>query len=404
MVTRNRRTDAGTIRRQFRHTVRSSANRSRIGMPAIVALVMAFGGVARGQDDAAPVNDFTSIEQRPGYVEAVRQIATGEERAGLATLEKLATDFPADPDLFLLHYNAACGRARLKELDAAFDQLDLAVTGGYPIHPLRREKLDHDPDLAPLRADPRFAPLRERARAMVEAIAGSWDQLIAPYEWVPPPPDDPAKAKEPLPLLIVLHPYAEERAEYAHRLFEPFCAQHRFALFAPGGRQIVAPDRFAWFGAAGEFINGFRWEQREIVKALDEFKKRVAIDPARIYVAGVGQGAGLGFAIAMRNPQWVRGAVLFHGGYAPVSLRDWNEAAAQWGRRVAWVHGESVARYPLAPLEAYAAQLQSQGLAVRLFPQPGDGALSATAVAAALAERLPWIDEVPFERPKPAGR
>ena len=368
------------------------------------ALLIASGGVARAQEDSAPVNDITSIEQRAGYVDAVRQIASGEERTGLATLEQLAVRFPADPDLFLLHYNAACGHARLKELDAAFAQLDLAVAGGYPIHPLRRQKLDHDPDLAALRADPRFAPLRERARTMVDAIAGSWEQLIAPYEWVPPPPDDPAKAAEPLPLLIVLHPHGAERGEFAQRLFEPFCAEHRFALFAPGGRQMIAPDRFAWFGAAGDFIDGFRWEQREIVKALDAFKARVAIDPKRIYVAGVGQGAGLGFAIAMRNPQWVRGAVLFHGGYAPVTLRDWSEPAAAWGRRVALVHGEAVERYPLAPLEAYAAQLQSQGLAVRLFAQPGDGSLSATAVGAALAERLAWIDEAPFERPKPAGR
>src|SRR6185295_4073395 len=117
---------------------------------------------------------------------------------------------------------------------------------------------------------------------------------------------------------------------------------------APSGLEFLAPGRFAWAAAPGDFLDGFRADQRRIFFAVEKLRKDAAIDPQRIYVAGVGQGAGLGFAIALRNPQWVRGAVLFGGGYAPATLDDWLERSVAAGRRVALVHGESDALYPFA--------------------------------------------------------
>lgn len=375
-----------------------------IGGLALAAMLLLATGRARAQDDVAPVGDIVSIEQRAGYVEAVGRIASGEEAAGIAALEKIAALHPEDPDRFLLHYNLACGHARLGDLDAAFRELGTAVTGGYAVHPQRLKNLLTDPDLEKARADARFDEIALQAKAIHDGLQAHWDELVSPYTFVPPPPADPEEAKKPLPLLIVLHPYGEERGEYARRLFEPWCAAHRFALFAPGGQQLIAPERFAFFMAEGDFIDGFRLAQRQVVMALDRFRKSVAIDPERIYVTGAGQGAGLGFAIAMRNPQWVRGAVLFDGGYAPASLRDWVEAAVRWKRRVALVHPEDDPRYPLAPLDAWVAQLEQQGFALRLDTVPGDGKLLPEAVAAGLDRQLPWIDEEPFQRPADAGR
>lgn len=370
----------------------------------IAALLLGMAVGARAQDDVAPLGDVVSIERRPGYVDAVVQIAKGEESAGLAVLARLAMEWKDDPDLFLLHFNAGCGHARLKQLNEAFAELEQAVAGGYGVHPGRLANLAADPDLENLRADARFAALLQKAESLSVAIAASRKELIAPYEFVPPPCADAAEAKKPLPLLLVFHPYGEERAEFARRLYEPFCTAHRFALLAMSGRQIIGPERFAYFAGGGDFADGFRAEQRHAVIALGEMKKRVAIDPQRIYVSGFGQGAGLGFAVAMRNPQWVRGAVLFDGGYAPASLRDWSDAAVSWGRRVALVHPESDPRYPLAPLESYFAQLESQGFALQLLTVPGNAAPTGTSVAESLAARLAWIDEVPFQRPAADGR
>lgn len=386
-----------------------SLGRGAVRSLAALALLAAR---SRAQDDSAPTRDVVSIQQRPGYVEAVQAIASGEEEAGIAALAALLAAAPAEPDLFLLHYNLACGHARRGALDPAFAALGEAVESGYAIHPLRLQNLLTDRDLEPLRADPRFAALRDRAIALHESLRTSFEELTAPYEFLPPEPPPPAGAEAstapaapPLrPLLLVLHPFGAERADYARRLFEPFCAEHGFALFAPSGNQMIAPERFAFFASSVDFVDGFRLAQRRVVMALEEFKQRARIDPQRIYVTGEGQGAGLSFALAIRNPQWVRGAVLFDGGYAPATTKDWLAASAERGRRIAIVHREDDPRYPLAPLENYVLQLESQGLAIRLFPRTAGGPLSPEVVAATLALRLPWIDEVPFQSPAAPGR
>jgi predicted esterase len=383
--------------------VRGALRRTARWATLCVAHAASLGGTARAQDDAAPTSDAVSIEQREGYVDAVRKIATGEEEAGLAELATILARHGDDPDIFMLHYNVACGHARRGELDPAFAALDLAVRGGYGIHPGRRHNLEHDPDLASLRGDVRYAEAVSEAHALAKAIESSWDDLTAAFEFVPPPTGEATEDPKPLPLLIVLHPYGAERAEFARRWYEPFCAEHRFALLAPSGRRIIAPERFAFFSGASEFIDLFRLEQRQVIAALEALKKRVAIDPERIYVTGCGQGAGFGFALAMRNPQWVRGAVLFDGGYAPATLKDWETHAVRFGRRVALVHRDGDPRYPLAPLEDFATQLASRGLQVELFAGPAGPDRDAKSVGDLLAARLAWIDKVPFQRGADGG-
>lgn len=58
------------------------------------------------------------------------------------------------------YYNMACAYTRLKNIDKAFETLGKAVDEGYN----DRGSIESDTDLAPLKADPRFAKLLSRLR------------------------------------------------------------------------------------------------------------------------------------------------------------------------------------------------------------------------------------------------
>ena len=55
-----------------------------------ISLLAFLGGEALAQGDDAPVLDATTIEDRPGFLKAVSQIAQGEEAAGVAVSESPA--------------------------------------------------------------------------------------------------------------------------------------------------------------------------------------------------------------------------------------------------------------------------------------------------------------------------
>jgi predicted esterase len=371
---------------------------------ALLALLVAGASTLRAQDEAAPTRDQISIEARAGYAEAVQHINRGDARTGLRTLEEIAVRYGNDPDLFILHYNVACAHAQLKELDAAFASLGRAIELGYAIAPEQVANLQRDPDLAALRADARFDPLLAGVKRRNAELAEKMPGMLAPFTWTPPAPADGKPA--PLPLLVVLHPFGAEREAFARANFLDFCRQKGFALLAPSGDWMISPGHFCWFRGGGDFPDRFRLQTRRIWLALEQMRKEVAIDPQRIYVTGLGEGASLGFALAVRNPQWVRGAVLFGGGYAPSTLDDWEERAKRWGRRIALVHGKDDALFPAAPLPAFVERLKGQGLSLELTLTDGGHDLAGPkTLDPLLAERLQWIDAAPSPPPAaaPAG-
>ena len=73
------------------------------------------------------------------------------------------------PDRPVVWYNLACTFARLGRIEAAFETLDHALKLGYR----RLRRLVSDPDLRPLRDDPRFQRiLRDAMRAVPRRAAG----------------------------------------------------------------------------------------------------------------------------------------------------------------------------------------------------------------------------------------
>ena len=94
------------------------------------------------------------LDSRPRQTEALGVAASaltalGRYAAGLALDRRLAAIRPDDP---MVLYNLACSLSLTGGADAAFDVLAEAVRHGYR----DARHLRHDPDLAPIRGDPRF--------------------------------------------------------------------------------------------------------------------------------------------------------------------------------------------------------------------------------------------------------
>ena len=97
------------------------------------------------------------LDKRPRQTDALSLAATaltalGRYEAGLVFDRRLAA---IRPDDLMVLYNLACSLSLTGGADAAFDVLAEAVRHGYR----DARHLRHDPDLAPIRGDPRFGEL-----------------------------------------------------------------------------------------------------------------------------------------------------------------------------------------------------------------------------------------------------
>jgi tetratricopeptide (TPR) repeat protein len=98
-----------------------------------------------------------ALEKNPKYLPArielaYAQIQSGERDAALSNLQEAAAAGEVDAQV---HYNIACLLAQKGERESALRELETAVGKGYS----DRSLLERDPDLAPVRDDPRFASI-----------------------------------------------------------------------------------------------------------------------------------------------------------------------------------------------------------------------------------------------------
>ena len=87
-------------------------------------------------------------------------VLLGDTAGAVAAYEQARTFAPGA----LLSYNLACAQARLGRIDEALGNLSDSIDRGFA----DPDDLLHDPDLGPVRADPRFSGLLTRTRANKE--------------------------------------------------------------------------------------------------------------------------------------------------------------------------------------------------------------------------------------------
>jgi adenylate cyclase len=136
--------------------------------PSLCLLVSALNGL--GEVERARATARRAIEaverrlrQAPDdaralYLGGGTSIFLGERERGLELVGQALELYPEE---FTTLYNAACAYCIAGERDRALDALDRAVAAGRG----SREWIEQDPDLAPLRADPRFQEILGRLRS-----------------------------------------------------------------------------------------------------------------------------------------------------------------------------------------------------------------------------------------------
>lgn len=102
------------------------------------------------------------LEKNPNYMDCLMYLGNaytvqGMYEKGLLVDQKLSRLRPTDP---LVHYNLACSYALLKNIDAAFEALEMAITVGYK----DMYHLERDKDLVYLKEDDRYQKLIEKMK------------------------------------------------------------------------------------------------------------------------------------------------------------------------------------------------------------------------------------------------
>jgi len=141
----------------------------------LILLLLSVAGIAAGEPPGredlqrrveADYGKVSGLWEHHEYAEAVKIL---EGLAALPGLDELGNARST------ILYNLGCGYSLLGETDRALDALRGAVDAGYS----DAEGLRNDPDLEPVRSDPRFASLLEQAKAEQRR----WDSPVfrAPY-------------------------------------------------------------------------------------------------------------------------------------------------------------------------------------------------------------------------------
>jgi phospholipase/carboxylesterase len=261
---------------------------------------------------------------------AVKAMQEGDYERASRLFVKMLEQQPGHPRVL---YNLACCYSRLGRLPLAVEHLELAWQAGLRDPELMR----NDPDLEALRNS-------RKGSVLIDRLAAEEERLIqlrgVPQVFEAPVLGGlrvvaPARMEQGrrYPLIIVLHGHGANPENYAG-LFERSDAPLEAIVCAPYGPYAIFHERgtgYSWYpepgfyrelvarGGAAEDRTRRREEieRREqevsgsyVLAAIDALKARYPVDPGQVYVMGHSEGGVLAYAMAIRNPDVVRGLIV----------------------------------------------------------------------------------------------
>lgn len=281
---------------------------------------------------AAPQEPDNSAEFQRHFDAGIKALTEGRNDEGIVAFTKC---LELDPENGVCAYNIACGHSLKKEIEPAFEWLGKATDWGYGNSPGNIEHAEtKDPDIAVLRADPRFAPLIARMKELLAAR-----EKAAEAEWKAPIVYLPKaiEAAETVGALVVLHDLGSTKKAIAETYWKGVAEELGLALVVPSGKHFAggkAEDGMAWFHEFSAFRSRPWVAETSLTPALEELEKSKQIDPTRSYIAGVGQGALVAFNAAVRSPRRYAGVLAVDGPVLPDLVSDSTANAVTAGLKV----------------------------------------------------------------------
>ena len=374
-------------------------------MPTLALALLAILSMPLQTDPAG-----TTAKDREKLVNQVaEQYAAGDYAKALPTARELANLRKQDGSLA---YGLAGLLARTGKTDEALQELDRAIR----LHVVIPAALEFDEDFASLRGQDAFKQRIAAATVDFESAqkkAGlSWTVVVPGAPWTaaagqpeaPPPfklkslgggkrpepklalgkakkektaPNEPASKPaaepaalrkpwnkwRPVPMIVALHGHGGRRDDML-RLWADMAAEVGAVLLVPEA-PLEGPNGGRSWGVGGRDTPA-RW----IMAAVNDTKRRLRIDGARIVLTGFSQGGGMTFAVGLLYPKTFHGLIPMSGPFV------WGDDPAikeqkLGGQRVLIYCGEDDPN--LASNKQAAAALGHGGAAVKLVTAPGLG-------------------------------
>ena len=195
-------------------------------------------------------------------------------------------------------YDLARWTAIAGDVSAAFYRLQDAALGDGVDASWAAE----DPDLAPLRADPRWrqvAPFLRRCNAYWAATGRRETALIVPGGYRP---------GTPIAVVVAMHGKGDRPGRFLDpATFQPVADELGVAFVGVSGTVAAGRHAFVW-------SEDPRADAAHIHQAIGDLAGRLTEKPGHRVALGFSQGGQLGFEVAFRDPATYRGAIVLSPG------------------------------------------------------------------------------------------
>ncbi len=217
------------------------------------------------------------------------------------------------PDRPVCEYNVACGYTLERDFDRAFAWLDRSVRDGFGATETRLQTFEADTDIAALRSDARFEPIRER---MLERLAKA--KRFADEEEVALPAGPTKKGQ--WPLFVVLHDDGATKRDVVAGSWRAASEAANVALIAPSGAFPIHDEPelgVRWLEESRDLLLRPMPIETRITDAVRRFSAHHTVDREHLWIGGEGTGAMVAFEVAAHAPGLFQGVLLVDGPIHP---------------------------------------------------------------------------------------